>query len=83
MPDGPQIRLPAKLHRRVALLLTDDPVLAEEILARKKLAGEILGRLADKALLLKPGKVDIILEELRKMGHTPSVPGQAQMKSAK
>ncbi len=72
----PTARLPAKLHRRVCLVLTEDAVLAEEVLARKKLAGEIAGRLSDKALLIRPGRVEAVLEELRKMGHTPSVVGK-------
>lgn len=69
-------RLPAKLHRKVCLILTEDAVLAEEVLARKKLAVEVVGRLSDKALLVKPGKMEMILDELRKMGHTPSVVGK-------
>jgi hypothetical protein len=72
----PTARLPAKLHRRVCLVLTEDAVLAEELLARKKLAGEVAGRLSDRALLVRPGRVDAVLDELRKMGHTPSVVGR-------
>jgi len=71
-----QARLPAKLHRRVCLVLTEDAVLAEELLARKKLAGEVAGRLTDTALLIRPGRVDAVLDELRKMGHTPQVIGK-------
>ncbi|MGL6097969.1 MAG: hypothetical protein ACRC7O_19475, partial [Fimbriiglobus sp.] len=70
-------RLPAKLHRRVCLVLTEDAVLAEELLARKKLASDVIGRLADRALLVRPGRVDAVLEELRKMGHTPQVVGKS------
>jgi hypothetical protein len=73
----PAIRLPAKLHRRVCLVLTEDAVLTEEVLARKKLAADILGRLAERALLVRPGRVDAVLDELRKMGHTPSVIGKS------
>ena len=78
MSDSPNstARLPAKLHRKVCLILTEDAVLAEEVLARKKLAVEIVGRLSDKALLVRPGKMEMILDELRKMGHTPSVVGK-------
>jgi hypothetical protein len=72
----PTARLPAKLHRRVCLVLTEDAVLAEELLARKKLAGEVVGRLSDRALLVRPGRVDAVLDELRKMGHTPQVVGK-------
>ena len=45
MSPNPTARLSAKLHRRVCLVLTEDAVLAEELLARKKLAGEVAGRL--------------------------------------
>jgi hypothetical protein len=74
---NPITRLPAKLHRRVCLVLTEDAVLAEEVLARKKLAGDIVGRLSEKALLVRPGRVEAVLDELRKMGHTPSVVGKS------
>ena len=70
------LKIPAKLHRRVCLILTEDAVLAEEILARKKLAGEIVGRLSERALLIRPGRVEAVLDELRKMGHTPQVVGR-------
>lgn len=69
----PPARIPAKLHRRVCLVLTEDALLAEELLARKKLAGEVAGRLSERALLIRPGKVELVLDELRKMGQTPQV----------
>ena len=74
-------RLTAKLHRRVCLVLTEDSLLAEELLARKKLAAEIAGRLSDKVLLIRPGKIEAVLDELRKMGHTPQVVGKAGERS--
>src|SRR5438132_1627928 len=40
-------RIPVKLHRRVALIHTEDAVLAEELLASKKLAPDIVRRLAE------------------------------------
>jgi uncharacterized protein YaiI (UPF0178 family) len=73
----PATRLAAKLHRRVCLVLTEDAVLAEELLARKKLAQEVAGRLSDRALLVRPGRIESVLEELRKMGHTPQVVGRS------
>jgi hypothetical protein len=69
-------RLPVKLHRHVCLVLTEDAVLAEELLARKKLAQEVAGRLGDRVLLVRPGRVDAVVEELRRMGHTPQVVGR-------
>ena len=66
-------RIPVKLHRRVCLIQTEDAILAEELLARKKLAQEIVGRLTDRVLLVRPGRVDAVIQELQKMGHTPQV----------
>lgn len=66
-------RIPVKLHRRVCLVQTEDAVLAEELLARKKLAQDIVGRLTDRVLLVRPGRVEAVLQELRAMGHTPAV----------
>jgi hypothetical protein len=66
-------RIPAKVHRRVCLIQTEDAVLAEELLARKKLAQDLIGRLSDRVLLIRPGRVEAVVQELQKMGHTPSV----------
>ena len=66
-------RLSVKLHRRVSLIRTEDAVLAEELLARKKLSQDIAGRLSDRVLLIRPGRVEAVIEELQKMGHTPQV----------
>lgn len=66
-------RIPVKLHRRVCLILTEDALLAEEILARKKLASEICGRLTDKVLLVRTGRLESVVAELQRMGHTPQV----------
>ena len=77
MNDSPRpntgARIPVKLHRRVCLVQTEDAVLAEELLARKKLAQEIVGRLTDRVLLVRPGRVEAVVQELQKMGHTPQV----------
>jgi hypothetical protein len=66
-------RIPVKLHRRVCLVQTEDAVLAEELLARKKLAQDIAGRLTDRVLLIRAGRVEAVVQELQKMGHTPQV----------
>ncbi len=66
-------RIPVKLHRRVALIQTEDAVLAEEILASRKLAQDIVGRLAESVLLVRAGRTDSVVQELQKMGHTPQV----------
>ncbi|HXG13363.1 MAG TPA: hypothetical protein VNK04_26635 [Gemmataceae bacterium] len=69
-------RIPVKLHRRVCLIQTEDAVLAEELLARKKLAQDLVGRLTDRVLLVRAGRADAVIEELRRMGHTPQVLGR-------
>jgi hypothetical protein len=71
--SAPKVRFAVKLHRRVALVLCEDAALAEELLARKKLAQEVAGRLSETALLVRPGRVDAVVEELRRMGQTPQV----------
>ena len=68
----PARRIPVKLHRRVCLVQTEDAVLAEELLARKKLAQDIVGRLTDTVLLVRPGRVETVVQELQRMGHTPA-----------
>ncbi|MBI3821940.1 MAG: hypothetical protein HY289_04585 [Planctomycetes bacterium] len=73
MIEKAQTRIPVKLHRNVALVQTEDALLAEELLAHKKLAADIVGRLSDRVLLIRPGRVDAVVQELRRMGHTPSV----------
>lgn len=67
------VRIPVKVHRRVCLVMTEDAVLAQELLSRRRLAEQVLGRLSDRVLLIRPGRVAAVLEELRAMGQTPRV----------
>ncbi len=69
----PGTRTPIKLHRNVAILVADDPLVAEELLARKPLARLIAGRLSPNSLLVRVEDEATILEELRRMGHAPRV----------
>jgi hypothetical protein len=73
MIEKAQTRIPVKLHRNVALVQTEDALLAEEVLAHKKLAADIVGRLSERVLLIRAGRVEAVVQELRRMGHTPSV----------
>jgi hypothetical protein len=70
---APTARIAVKLHKQVALIRTAEPLLAEELLARKSLARMIAGRLSDTVLMVRPEDEEAILEELRRMGHTPRV----------
>jgi hypothetical protein len=66
-------RIPAKLHRNVTLIRTTEAVLAEELLARKALARWVVGRLSDTVLLVQPDGSESVIEELRRLGHTPRI----------
>lgn len=68
-------KIPVKVHRHVALVKTSEPVLVEELLARPKLNKTIIGRLTADVLLVRHGKVAELVEELKRMGHTPRVVG--------
>jgi hypothetical protein len=74
-PAPDKARIPVKLHRRVCLVHTEDALLAEEVLANRKLAQDIVGRLAERVLLVRAGRVDAVVQELQRMGHTPQVAG--------
>ena len=65
--------IPVKLHRNVSLVKTSDAHLAEELLARKKLAALLAGRLTEHVLLVRPGQETAAVEELRKIGQAPQV----------
>ena len=69
----PLARIPIKLHKHVALIRTSEPLVAEELLARKALARLLAGRLSDTVLLVRPEDEESLLDELRRMGHTPRV----------
>jgi hypothetical protein len=72
MPATPR-RIPVKLHKQVALIRTAEPLLAEELLARKTLARMVVGRVSETVLLVNPEDEEALLDELRRMGHTPRV----------
>jgi len=65
-------RIPVKLHRRVCLIQTGDAVLAEELL-RARNWPRILPPLTDRVLFVRPNRVQAVIQELQKNGHTPQV----------
>ena len=69
----PPRRIPVKLHKQVALIRTAEPFLAEELLARKTLARMVVGRLSETVLLVHVEEEEALLDELRRMGHSPRV----------
>ena len=69
----PPPRISIKLHKHVALIRTAEPLLTEELLARKTLAKLVVGRLSETVLLVRAEHEEAILDELRRIGHTPRV----------
>ena len=69
----PAARIPVKLHKQVALIRTSEPIYAEELLARKSLARLVAGRLSESVLLVRAEDEAELLDELRRMGHTPRI----------
>jgi len=59
-PSNSNLRIPVKLHKQVALIRTADPILAEELLARKTLAKLVAGRLSDTVLLVRAEEEEAI-----------------------
>lgn len=72
-PTSRPARIPVKLHKQVTLVRTAEGVVTEELLARKGIARLVVGRLSDTVLLVRPEDEDVLLEELRRTGHTPRV----------
>jgi hypothetical protein len=71
MMSNSATRIPIKLHRNVSLLRASDPLVIEEVLARKPLARLVVGRLSDTVVLVRPEDEEALIEELRRLGHTP------------
>lgn len=71
----PNARIPVKVHRNVSLVRTADETVSHELLARPKLSRLIVGQLREDVLLVRPGVVDEVIAELRRIGHTPRIVG--------
>ncbi len=69
----PVRKIPVKVHRNVSLLRVEEPILIDEILARKSLARLVVGRLSETVVLVRLEDEDAILDELRKLGHAPRI----------
>jgi hypothetical protein len=73
MTTSTTARIAVKLHKNVTLVRTTEPVLSDELMARKTLSRWVVGRLSETVLLVQPDEADAVIEELRRMGHTPRV----------
>ena len=70
---APAARIPIKLHKQVSIVRTSEPLVTEELMARKALARMVMGRFSETVLLVRRDEEESLLEELRRMGHTPRV----------
>ncbi len=61
------------LHENVQLIEVATPFLLDSLLADRRTAPLILTRLSDRVALIAPGKLEMLLGRLRKLGHLPAV----------
>lgn len=66
-------RIPVKLHKNVSLIRVTDPLLIEEILARKSLARLVVARLSETVVLVRADEEEGLIDELRRLGHSPRI----------
>ncbi len=63
----------AKLHQGVQLIEVATPLLLDTLISNPRTAPLILTRLDDRTAIVAPGKIDELLERLKKLGQLPKV----------
>ncbi len=63
----------ATLHDRVSLIEVATPLLLDTLISNPRTAPLILTRLNDLTAIVAPGKLDELLERLKKLGQLPKV----------
>jgi len=63
----------ATLHERVSLIEVATPFLLDTLMSNPRTAPLILTRLDDRTAIVAPGKIDELLERLKKLGQLPKV----------
>jgi len=61
------------LHENLQLIEVASPFLLDTMLSDRRTAPLILTRLSDRVAVVAPGKLDMLLGRLRKLGHLPKV----------
>ena len=61
------------VHDNVPIIEVADKVALDALLVDTVAARYILTRLSDRVAVVAPGKFDVLLARLRKLGHTPKV----------
>jgi hypothetical protein len=63
----------ATLHDQVSLIEVATPLLLDTLISNPRTAPLILTRLNDLTAIVAPGKLDELLERLKKLGQLPKV----------
>ena len=62
-----------RLHKNIALVQMEDRISLDMILADAVASRYLLTRLSDTVAVVAPGRFDVLLERLIRLGHTPKV----------
>jgi len=63
----------ATLHQNLPIIQVADGLLLDTLLADAQAAQCILTRLSDQTAIVSPGKFEVLLARLRRLGHLPKV----------
>ena len=63
----------ATLHERVSLIEVATPLLLDTLMSNPRTAPLILTRIDDLSAIVAPGRIDELLERLKKLGQLPKV----------
>ena len=63
----------ATLHDRVSLIEVATPLLLDTLMSNPRTAPFLITRLDDLTAIVAPGKLDELLERLKKLGQLPKV----------
>ncbi len=72
---APNILNDTTLHRNLPILEVSDPVLLDELMLDRQVAGMVLMRLSERVILVDPVRFTELVARLRKIGHLPRVIG--------
>jgi len=61
------------LHRNLALLEVNDPLVLDQLFADRKLSEYLLVRLSDRVVIVDSEKIEALYTRLRKLGHLPKM----------
>jgi hypothetical protein len=63
------------LHENLPVIEVADRLILDDLYADERAAQLLLTRLSERVAVIAPGQFENLLTRLRKLGHTPKVPG--------